>query len=117
VPSSPAAPTDRVSPTLSHFRIPGRVVVRRGRVTRAIVVQLHSSERATLRISLLRKSGRSLRPQRRIFQASVGRGTSRMTLPRSLWRMKPGSYRLRIQATDAAGNSRTVQASIRALAR
>jgi hypothetical protein len=37
-----------------------------------------------------------------------------MTLPRSLWRMTPGSYRLRIQATDAAGNSRTIQASISA---
>jgi hypothetical protein len=31
--------------------------------------------------------------------------------------MTPGSYRLRITATDAAGNSRTVQASIIARAR
>jgi secreted trypsin-like serine protease len=109
-----SASSDRVGPTLSHFRIPGRVFVRRGRVTRPIVVQLHSSERATLRISLLRKSGGTLRAQRRIFRATVGGGTSRMTLPRSLWRMTPGSYRLRIQATDAAGNTRTVLASMRA---
>jgi secreted trypsin-like serine protease len=115
---APAAPAsaagDRVSPTLSHFRIPGRVFVRRGRVTRPIAVQLHCSERATLHISLLRKSGRVLRAQRRVFRATVGGGTSRMTLPRSLWRMAPGSYRLRIQATDAAGNNRTVLASVRA---
>jgi secreted trypsin-like serine protease len=109
-----SASGDRVSPTLSHFRIPGRVFVRRGRVTRPIAIQLHCSERATLRISLLRKSGRVLRAQRRMFRATVGGGTSRMTLPRSLWRMAPGSYRLRIQATDAAGNNRTVLASVRA---
>jgi hypothetical protein len=77
-------------------------------------VQLHSSERATLRISLMRKSGRVLREQRRLFSVQVGRGTSRMTLPRSLWRMNPGSYRLRIEATDAAANGRAVLASIRA---
>jgi hypothetical protein len=112
-----SAPRDVASPTLSHFRIPGRVVVRRGRVTRPIVVQLHCSERATLRITLLRKSGRTLRAQPRLFKAQVSRGTSRMTLPRSLWRMTPGSYRLRIQATDAAGNTRTVLASIRARTR
>ena len=82
------------------FRIPGRVFVRRGRVTRPIVVQLHSSESATVQITLLRKSGRTLRLQRRAFRAHVSKGTSRMTLPRSLWRMTPGSYRLRIQATD-----------------
>jgi secreted trypsin-like serine protease len=115
-PSAPAAAPDRVSPTLSHFRIPGRVFVRRGRVTRAIAVQLHSSESATLQITLGRKSGRTLRLQRRAFRAHVSKGTSRMTLPRSLWRMTPGSYRLRIRATDAAGNSRTIQASIRAKA-
>jgi secreted trypsin-like serine protease len=113
-PGSPAAAADHVSPTLSHFRIPGRVFVRRGRVTRAIVVQLHSSESATVQITLLRKSGRTLRLQRRAFRARVAKATSRMTLPRSLWRMTPGSYRLRIQATDAAGNSRTIQASISA---
>jgi secreted trypsin-like serine protease len=116
-PSAPAARVDRVSPTLSHFRIPGRVFVRGGRLIRAIAVQLHSSEAATLQITLLRKSGRTLRVQPRAFRARVGKGTSRMTLPRSLWRMTPGSYRLRIRATDAAGNSRTIQASIRALAR
>jgi hypothetical protein len=115
--SRPAAPVDRVSPTLSHFRIPGRVFVRRGRVTRPIVIQLRSSESATLRITLLRKSGRTLRPQRRAFLTRVGKGTSRMTLPRSLWRMTAGSYRLRIKATDAAGNSRTIQASIAARSR
>ena len=109
-----SSPRDAVAPVLSHFRIPGSVRVRGGRLTRPIAVQLHSSERATVRISLLRKSGRVWREQSRIFQAHIGRGTSRMTLPRSLWRMKPGAYRLRIQATDAAGNSRAVHALIRA---
>lgn len=110
-----AAPHDALAPVLSHFRIPARVFIRGGHVTRPIVVQLHSSESATLRISLMRKSGRLLHEQRKLFSVHVGRGASRMTLPRSLWRMKPGSYRMRIEATDAAGNSQTVLASIRAL--
>ena len=108
------APGDTLAPALSHFRIPAKVVVRRGRPTRPITVQLHSSEQATLRITLLRKSGRLLRAQPRLYQVRVGRGTSRMTLPRSLWRMTSGSYRLRIEATDSSGNGRAVQASIRA---
>jgi|GEM_PF-2103951 len=117
---APASPSgrpvagDSLAPALSRFQIPGTVFVRGGRVTRPIAVRLHVSERATLRISLMRTSGRLLRPQRRLFVAKVVAGTSRIVLPRSLWRLTPGSYRLRIEATDASGNGRAVLASIRA---
>jgi hypothetical protein len=111
---APAAARDTLAPVLSHFRIPATVFVRRGRATRPLTVQLHSSERATVRITLLRRSGRVWREQRRLYQARLSGGTSRMTLPRSLWHMSPGSYRLRIQAADVAGNTRAVMAAIRA---
>ncbi len=108
------APRRAAGPALSRFRIPAVVAVRRGRVSRPIRVQLHCGERATVSISLLRRAGRGWHRQRRIYRARLGRGTSRMSLPRGLWRMAPGSYRLRIEATGAGGATRTVHAAIRA---
>jgi hypothetical protein len=113
-PAPSARPQDAVGPTLSAIRIAANVFVRRGRAVRPIRVQLRSSESATIRISLLRRSGSGLRAQHRHYRAQVARGTSRMTLPRSLWRMTPGSYRLKISATDAAGNRRSWMAPVRA---
>ena len=50
----------------------------------------------------------------RAYRVKVAKGTSRMTLPRWIWRMTPGIYRLRFTVADAAGNSRTYRATIRA---
>ena len=104
-------PGDTSAPRLSELHVPSSIVVRDGRATRAIRVRLRSSEAALVRITLLRSSG-GVAQQRR-HTAVVARGTHRLTLPRSLWRLRPGSYRLRIEATDAAGNSGVADARLR----
>jgi hypothetical protein len=104
-------PGDAVAPHLSELRVPSSVAVRDGRATRAITVRLRSSEAALVRITLLRSTGGVAH---RRHSAVIARGTNRLTLPRSLWRLRPGSYRLWIEATDAAGNSSAADAKMRA---
>ena len=115
VAAAPAATqsADRIAPRLDRFVIPATIRVRRGLPRRAITITLRSTERATLRVYLQRRSGARYLQMSRSYRVTVGRGTSRMTLPRTIWRMTPGAYRLRFTVTDAAGNSRAYHASIR----
>jgi hypothetical protein len=105
---------DSSAPRLSDLRLPQSVTVRDGRPVRAITVRLHASEAAALRITMQRGSGGASRELHGVYRAHVGPGEGRVTLPRALWRLRAGSYRLRIEATDAAGNARAVGASLRA---
>lgn len=109
----PQAKRDTLAPRLDRFVIPATIRVRRGRPTRPITIRLRSDDRATVRVHLLRKSRSRYIQLSRFYRVNVGRGTSRMTLPRSMWRMRPGSYRLRFKVTDAAGNTRAYHAVIR----
>jgi secreted trypsin-like serine protease len=114
-----AAPTasasrDAVAPRLSGVRMPATVFVRGGRPVRALTLKLRCSERATVRVYLLRRQGSKFAQARRYFVANVRKGASRITLPRGLWRLAPGSYRVQIRVTDAAGNTRAYSAAIRA---
>lgn len=106
-----SVPQDAIAPRLSELRVPPTIAVRGGRATRAITVRLRSSEPALVRITLLRSSGGVAH---RRHSAVLARGANRLTLPRSLWRLRPGSYRLWIEATDTAGNSSAADAKIRA---
>lgn len=118
-PPSPAAPVpaqqtvDRVAPRLDRFVIPATIRIRRGLPTRAITIRLRSSERATLRVYLQRRAGGRFIQLKRSYRVTMPRGTARMRLPRSMWSMRPGSYRLRFTVTDAAGNRRAYHATIR----
>jgi hypothetical protein len=121
-PAAPAQPQpqpvaqtiDTVAPRLDRFVIPATIRVRGGRPTTAIRIKLRCTERATIRVYLLRRSGTRFIQLPRFYRATVSRGTSQMTLPRSMWRMKSGAYRLRITATDLSGNTRSYRAAIRA---
>jgi len=104
---------DITAPRLDRFVIPAIIRVRGGRPTRSITIRLRCSERATVRISLQRRSGATFTQLSRAYLVKVGKGTSRMTLPRSIWRMTPGAYRLRFTVTDETGNTRTYHAAIR----
>jgi trypsin len=105
---------DTVAPRLDRFVIPAIVRVRGGQPRAAITIKLRCSERATIRVYLLRRSGSRFVELKRSYRVTVPKGTSRMTLPRWIWRMTPGAYRLRFKVTDAAGNTRSYHAAIRA---
>jgi hypothetical protein len=113
-PQPVAQTTDTIAPRLDRFVIPATIRVRGGRPTTAIRIKLRCTERATIRVYLLRRSGTRFIQLPRFYRATVSRGTSQMTLPRSMWRMKSGAYRLRITATDLSGNTRSYRAAIRA---
>lgn len=104
---------DTVAPRLARFVIPAIIRVRRGRPKTAITIKLRSDERATLRVDLLRRSGSRFIRLNRSYRVDVSKGPSRMSLPRGMWRLTPGAYRLRFAITDAAGNMRTYHAAIR----
>ncbi|MEA2142648.1 MAG: hypothetical protein QOI64_1078 [Solirubrobacteraceae bacterium] len=108
----PTQVVDISAPRLDRFVIPAVVRVRAGQPTRPITIKLRCNERATVRVYLLRRSGATYRQLNRSYEVKVAKGTSRMTLPRWMWRMTPGAYRLRFTVTDAAGNSRTYRAPI-----
>ena len=124
-PAAPAAPVvpqpqpvtqgiDNVAPRLDRFVIPATIRIRGGQPRTAIRIKLRCTERATIRVYLLRRSGARFIQLPRSYRVTVNRGTSRMTLPRWMWRMKTGAYRLRFTATDASGNTRSYHAAIRA---
>jgi len=105
---------DTSAPRLTELRVPPSVAVRDGLPVRAITVRLYASEPAALRITLQRGSDGARRTLHGTYRAHVGAGDGHVTLPRALWRLRAGAYRLRIEATDAAGNGRAVVASLRA---
>ena len=118
-PAPAAAPAgsvsrDGVAPRLTGVRMPATVFVRGGRPVRALTLKLRCNERATVRVYLLRRQGSKFAQARRYFVANVRKGASRITLPRGLWRLRPGSYRVQIRVTDTAGNTRAYSAAIRA---
>lgn len=108
-----AQATDKIAPRLDRFVIPAIIRVRGGRPTTAITLKLRSNERGTLRVYLQRKAGRRFIQLRRSYRVNVSKGTSRMTLPRSMWRLTPGAYRVRFTIADAAGNTRSYHAETR----
>lgn len=91
--------------------IPAIIRVRGGRPRTAVTIKLRCNERGTLRVYLQRRSGARLLALRRSYRVNVPKGTSRMTLPRTMWRLTPGSYRIRFTITDAAGNTRAYHAA------
>lgn len=130
-PSPTPGPTppevDRLAPTLSALKVtPSRIRVRRGSVVgraRRLRLQYALSEAATVRLTLVRvRPGRregnrcvvprpgatGTRCQRlitvlaRTRNGAPGVNTSRLRLARRL--LRPGRYRVRARATDAAGN-------------
>lgn len=103
---------DTTAPRLDRFVIPAVIRIRGGRPKTAITLRLRSDERGTLRVQLQRRAGRRFIQLRRSYRVGVSRGTSRMTLPRSIWHLKPGPYRIRFTITDAAGNTRRYHAAI-----
>lgn len=105
---------DTVAPRLKRVVIPRTIRIRRGLPTRGIAIRLRSSERATLRVYLQRRAGRKTVRRKRFYRVSIAAGPNRITLPRWMWRMGPGSHRLRFTVTDAAGNARAYHATIRA---
>ena len=105
---------DTVAPRLDRFVIPATIRVRNGRPLRAIRIKLRSSEDAILQIYLQRRSGARFKQLSQVYRVVIERGERRLTLPRSMWQMRPGHYRLRFVATDSADNSRTYHAAIRA---
>ncbi len=113
VPFGSGASHDRTAPRLSKFRIPAVFGVRSGRLARKTVIRLRASEKATLRIHLYKRSGSKLKKVRNYYRVSVRRGTNRISLPRRTWRVKSGSYQLKIVATDRAGNTAAWAAPIK----
>ena len=120
-PPPPAAPVvtppaaqagDTLAPRLDRFVIPAVIRVRGGRPRTAITIRLRSNERGTLRVHLQRRAGRRFVQLRRSYRVTVGKGTSRMTLPRTMWHLTPGPYRIRFTITDAAGNRRAYHAAV-----
>lgn len=103
---------DTVAPRLDRFVIPAIVRIRGGRPKTPITLKLRSDERGTLRVYLERRAGARFVQLRRSYRVIVSRGTSRLTLPRSIWTLKPGPYRIRFTITDAAGNTRRYRAAI-----
>jgi hypothetical protein len=106
--SASSLPGDTGAPRLSELRLPASVTLRDGRPTRAITLRLRSSEPAILRVTLSR-GGRALHGR---HDAAVERGANRVTLPRALWPLRSGSYRLRIEASDAAGNTAVTRVTL-----
>jgi hypothetical protein len=125
---SPTPPeVDRLAPTLSALKVaPSRIRVRRGSTVgrpRRIRLEYALSEAATVRLTLVRvrpgrrEGGRCVAPRpgatgnrcRRLItilartrNGAPGVNTSRLRLSRRL--LRPGRYRVRARATDAAGN-------------
>ena len=107
---------DTRAPRLGALRVPASVTVRDGRPVRAITVRLYASEPAALRITLQRGSGAARRVLHGVYRTRVGAGEGRVTLPRALWRLRAGSYRLRIRprtppATAAPSSPRCTPAA------
>jgi DNA-binding beta-propeller fold protein YncE len=88
-------PRDTTAPTITRVRVSGR---------RRITLRYTLSEPATVRVAICRKGCRA---QRRSARAGANR--LRKTL-------RPGRYRVRLVATDAAGN-RSARATVRFRAR
>lgn len=111
--TSPAAQAkDIIAPRLDRFVIPAIVRIRGGRPTTAITLKLRSNERGTLRVHLQRRAGTRFIQLRRSYRVNIGKGTSRMTLPRTIWTLRAGPHRIRFTITDAAGNTRRYHAAI-----
>ena len=108
-----AQATDTVAPRLDRFVIPAIVRIRGSRPKRGIAIRLRSDEPGTLRIDLQRRAGARFIQLRRSYRVNVARGTSRMTLPRTMWQLRPGPHRMRFTITDAAGNTRSYRAAVR----
>ena len=106
-----AAPLDQVAPVLSdtrltrrRFRIARAATAVAAVVRRGTVLTFRSSEAATLRITIHRTQPR-LRPAGRLTRR-IAAGTGRVRFTGRIGRraLRPGSYRLRLTAIDAAGN-------------
>jgi hypothetical protein len=96
--------TEQSAADVTRPEFAGKVKWRASR--RALILELRSSEAATLKATVLRRP-----PHRRAFsrvgQASlpVKQGKNVVTLPRKAsGRLRSGAYRMQLQLVDAAGN-------------
>jgi hypothetical protein len=116
-PPGPASAVDRTAPLLSgfgltpkRFRVGASAVALSADAKRGTVLRLHVSEPAFVRVDVRTAGGRTVATLTRL----VGEGASRIALSgrfrdgRRTTTLKPGRYRLAVQAVDAAANrSRT----------
>jgi Trypsin len=112
-PSAPVAAADVTAPVLSAIRVSGPVRLKGHRPRRAIVVSLRSSEAGTAVITLLHRDARGrLTAVHGAYRVAVVAGANRITLPRSVWSLRRGAYRLQVQVRDAAGNAATARGAL-----
>jgi hypothetical protein len=119
----PATPPDRMRPVLrsvklvrSRFRIASGKVAVAAAARRGTALRLRSSEAAWLRVDVRRPRGKTVATVTRRIRAGASRLrlTGRFRDGHRTVTLRPGRYRLAVQATDAAGNrSRTTTVSFR----
>jgi Tol biopolymer transport system component len=99
----PGAARDTVAPVLSRVRLSRR----RFRAVRGTLLRLRSSEAATLTIRVSRVGRRGRTRRVGTLSRRIAAGAVRVRIGRRIGRratLRPGRYRLRVVASDAAGN-------------
>jgi hypothetical protein len=91
---------DLTNPAITGFR------VRKGKAFYTL------SEAATVRFRLTMKSGHRFKAVGKPFKGSGNMGANHRALPHAR-RLRPGAYRLKLTATDAAGNAATKTTAFR----
>ena len=99
----PSAPGDVAAPVLSRARLSSDVL----RIGRRITLSFRLSEAAVVTATVLKKQGRRYRRLAPTLPLAANAGTFRRRFSGRLGgrRLKPGRYKFRLKAIDAAGNA------------
>ena len=111
---TPPPPADLLAPALSRIEIPATIRRSGTRARRSIVIRLRSNEAGTAIVTLLRRASNGrYRQVKGTYRANLVVGTNRIVLPRNAWKLRNGSYRIELRASDATGNTAGWRANVR----
>ena len=111
---TPPAPVDLLAPALSRIEIPATIRRSGNRARRNIVIRLRSNEAGSAIVTLFRRSSNGRYVQvKGTYRANLVVGANRIVLPRNAWKLRNGSYRIELRASDATGNTAGWRANVR----